>query len=89
MRRRVFARTFAGYAALSFLALAVFAVYTLRLARGLSYDALTRGLESAARTALVAVQPLMAAGRSAELDALASSLVEIAAEHAGETVEID
>jgi two-component system phosphate regulon sensor histidine kinase PhoR len=74
MRRRVLVRTFAGYAALSFLALAVFALYTLRLARGISYDALTRGLESSARTALVAVRPLMDAGRSPALDKLVSSL---------------
>jgi len=74
VKSRVFARTFAGYAALSFLALAAFAFYTLRLERGMSYDALTRGLESAARTAAVAVEPLMAAGRTRALDALVGSM---------------
>jgi two-component system phosphate regulon sensor histidine kinase PhoR len=74
MKQRIFFRAFAGYVALSLLAVLVFASYTLRLARGISQDSLTRGLEIAARTALVSIAPLMGQGRSAALDSLTSAL---------------
>ncbi|MGD0210274.1 MAG: hypothetical protein ABSC14_04760, partial [Desulfomonilia bacterium] len=64
MKHRIFLRVFAGYIALSILAVLVFAFYTLQVARGISHDSLTRGLEIAARTALASVAPLMAQGRS-------------------------
>jgi two-component system phosphate regulon sensor histidine kinase PhoR len=74
VRRRIFARVFAGYVILSLLAVLIFAFYTLRLARGISFDALTRGLESAALTAKVSVTPLLSQGRTAELDALVTRM---------------
>ncbi|MGA2640381.1 MAG: ATP-binding protein [Spirochaetia bacterium] len=74
MKHRIFLRVFAGYIALSILAVLVFAFYTLQVARGISHDSLTRGLEIAARTALASVAPLMAQGRSAALDALAAAV---------------
>lgn len=74
MKQRIFLRAFAGYVALSMLAVLVFAFYTLRVARGISHDSLTRGLESAARTALVSVAPLIGQGRSAALDGLTAAV---------------
>jgi len=74
MKRHIFSRVFAGYAILSLLAVLIFAFYTLRLARGISYDALTRGLESAALTAKVSVTPLLSEGRTAELDSLVTQM---------------
>ena len=74
MRRRIFLRVFAGYAVVSVLAVLVFSFYTRELARRISHDALTRGLESAARAALVSVAPLMSNGRSAALDQLTSAI---------------
>jgi two-component system phosphate regulon sensor histidine kinase PhoR len=74
MKRRIFLRVFVGYVVVSLLAVLVFAVYTLQLARGISHDALTRGLTSAARAALVSVQPLLPQGRSPALDALAAAV---------------
>jgi hypothetical protein len=52
MKRRIFLRVFAGYAVMNILAVLVFAIYALGLGCRISHDALTRGLESAARTAL-------------------------------------
>jgi two-component system phosphate regulon sensor histidine kinase PhoR len=74
MKQRIFLRIFAGYVALSVLAVLVFAFYTLRVARVVSHDSLTRGLESAARAALVSVAPLMGQGRSPALDSLAAAV---------------
>jgi two-component system phosphate regulon sensor histidine kinase PhoR len=74
MRRRIFVRVFAGYACLSLLAVLIFAFYTLRLARGISYNALTQGLESAALTAKVSVTPFLSRGRTAELDSLVTQM---------------
>jgi len=74
MIRRIFLRVFAGYVVVSLLAVLVFAIYFVRVGRGISYDSLTRGLESAARTALVPVLPLMSQGRSAALDALVAAV---------------
>jgi two-component system phosphate regulon sensor histidine kinase PhoR len=74
MKKRIFMRVFTGYVVVSILAVLVFAIYFLRVARGISYDSLTRGLEIAARTALVSVLPLMGQGRSAALDALAAAV---------------
>jgi len=74
MKQRIFLRVFAGYVALSLLAVLVFALYTLEMARGISHDALTRGLESTARAALVSVRPLLPQGRSPALDALAAAV---------------
>ena len=74
MRRRIFLRVFAGYAVVSILAILVFSFYTRDLARRISHDALTRGLESAARAALVSVAPLMTAGRSTALDQLTAAI---------------
>jgi two-component system phosphate regulon sensor histidine kinase PhoR len=74
MKQRIFLRIFAGYVALIVLAVLVFAFYTLRVARVVSHDSLTRGLESAARAALVSVAPLMGQGRSPALDSLAAAV---------------
>jgi two-component system phosphate regulon sensor histidine kinase PhoR len=74
MRRRIFARVLAGYVAVILLAIAVFAAYTLRLSRDISFESLTRGLESAARTAAVPVSPLLGEGRRPALDTLVASL---------------
>ena len=74
MKRRIFLRVFAGYVGLSLVALAAFAIYTISLSRLISLDALTRGLQGAALTAKVAVEPLMALGRSAPLDRLVASM---------------
>jgi two-component system phosphate regulon sensor histidine kinase PhoR len=74
MKRRIFLRVFAGYVVVSLLAVVVFGVYTLQLARGISHDALTRGLTSAAHAALVSVRPLLRQGRSPALDALAAAV---------------
>ncbi|HYW83949.1 MAG TPA: hypothetical protein VFB30_11870, partial [Spirochaetia bacterium] len=74
MNRRIFLRVFAGYVVVSLLAVLVFAIYFVRVGRGISYDSLTRGLESAARTALVSVLPLMSQGRSSALDALVAAV---------------
>jgi two-component system, OmpR family, phosphate regulon sensor histidine kinase PhoR len=74
MRRRIFARVLAGYVAVILLAIVVSAVYTLRLTRDVSFEALTRGLESAARTAAVPVSPLLGEGSGPALDALVASL---------------
>ena len=74
MKRRIFTRVFLGYAIVSFLAVLVFAFYTLRLARDISFDTLTRGLESAALTAKVPITPLLPRGRSSELDALVAGI---------------
>jgi two-component system phosphate regulon sensor histidine kinase PhoR len=74
MKRRIFLRVFLGYAVVSLLAVLVFALYTRELARRISLDALTRGLESAARAALVSAAPLMDHGRSAALDALVAAV---------------
>lgn len=60
MRRSLFLRVWGGYVLVSALAVLLFAGYTLRLVRGSSFDALTRGLESTALTARVAVAPLVA-----------------------------
>ena len=74
MKRRIFLRVFLGYAVVSLLAVLVFSLYTRELARRISHDALTRGLEGAARAALVSVAPLMAGGRSVPLDHLAAAV---------------
>jgi two-component system phosphate regulon sensor histidine kinase PhoR len=74
VKRRIFTRVFLGYAIVSFLAVLVFAFYTLRLARDISFDTLTRGLESAALTAKVPITPLLPRGRSSELDALVAGI---------------
>jgi two-component system phosphate regulon sensor histidine kinase PhoR len=74
MKQRIFLRIFAGYVVLIVLAVLVFAFYTLRVARVVSHDSLTRGLESAARAALVSVAPLMGQGRSPALDSLAAAV---------------
>jgi two-component system, OmpR family, phosphate regulon sensor histidine kinase PhoR len=74
MKQRIFLRVFAGYVVVSLLAVLVFVVYTLQLARSISHDSLTRGLESAARAALVSVSPLMDRGRSPALDTLAAAV---------------
>ncbi|MGO9309065.1 MAG: ATP-binding protein [Spirochaetia bacterium] len=74
MKQRIFLRVFAGYVLLSLLAVLVFAAYTLKTARTISHDTLTRGLEIAARTALVSVSPLMGQGRSAALDRLTAAI---------------
>ncbi len=74
MRKRIFARVFAGYVIVSLLAVLIFAVYTLRLARAISFDSLARGLESAALTAKVPVTPLLGEGRSAALDSLVAAV---------------
>jgi two-component system phosphate regulon sensor histidine kinase PhoR len=74
MKRRIFLRVFAGYVVVSLLAVIVFGVYTLELARRISHDALTRGLTSAAHAALVSVRPLLRQGRSPALDALAAAV---------------
>jgi len=74
MKRRIFARVFAGYAVVSLLSVLIFAFYTRGLARRISYDALTRGLESTARAALVPVAPLFGRGRSPALDGLAAAV---------------
>lgn len=58
MKRRIFLRV-SGYVVVSVLAVLVFGIYTFELARRISLDALTRGLEGAARAALVSVQPLL------------------------------
>ena len=74
MKRRIFVRVFAGYAVVSLLAVLVFALYTRGLARRISYDALTRGLESTARASLVSAAPLINRGRSGELGGLAAAV---------------
>jgi two-component system, OmpR family, phosphate regulon sensor histidine kinase PhoR len=74
MKRRIFVRVFAGYGVVSLLTVLVFALYTRGLAARISYDALTRGLESTARAALASVSPLLGGGRSAALDALAAAV---------------
>lgn len=74
MKRRIFLPVFAGYVGLSLVALTAFAVYTLNLSRGISLEALTRGLRSAALTAKVSVEPLMAQGRTRTLDLLVASM---------------
>lgn len=74
MKKRIFLRVFAGYVVVSILVVLVFAFYSVRVARAISHDSLTRGLESAARTALVSIQPLMGRGRSAALDALVAGV---------------
>jgi two-component system phosphate regulon sensor histidine kinase PhoR len=74
MRRRIVLRVFAGYAVVSVLAVLVFAIYTLEIGRRISRDALTRGLESAARTARVSVAPMLDRGRSRGLDELIAAM---------------
>ena len=74
MKLRIFARVFVGYAVVSLLVVVVFAFYARGLARRTSYDALTRGLESTARAALVSVTPLFGRGRSPALDGLAAAV---------------
>jgi two-component system, OmpR family, phosphate regulon sensor histidine kinase PhoR len=74
MKRRIFSRVFAGYVIVSLLAVLVFAFYTLRQAREISYDALTRGLRGTALAATVPITPLLAAGRTPALDALVSGI---------------
>ena len=74
MKRRIFLRVFAGYVVVSVLAVLVFGIYTFELARRISLDALTRGLEGAARAALVSVQPLLPQGRNPALDALTAAI---------------
>jgi two-component system, OmpR family, phosphate regulon sensor histidine kinase PhoR len=74
MKRRIVVRVFAGYVVVSLLAVLIFAFYTLRVARGISFESLARGLESAALTAKVSVSPLLAGGRTAVLDALVTEM---------------
>jgi two-component system, OmpR family, phosphate regulon sensor histidine kinase PhoR len=74
VKHRIFTRVFLGYAVVSFLAVLVFAFYTLRLARDISFDTLTRGLQSAALTAKVPIIPLLTRGRTPELDALVAGI---------------
>jgi two-component system, OmpR family, phosphate regulon sensor histidine kinase PhoR len=74
VRRHIIVRVLAGYVVLSLIALGAFAIYSVSLARRLSFDALTRGLTATARTALVAVQPLMAGGRAPQLDTLVAGM---------------
>ena len=74
MKRRIFLRVFAGYVIVSLIAVLVFGIYTFELARRISQDALTRGLEGTARAALVSVRPLLPRGRSAALDSLAAAV---------------
>lgn len=73
MKRRIFVRVFAGYAVVSLLSVLVFALYARGLARRISYDSLTRGLEATARAVLVPVAPLLGRGRSPALDELAAA----------------
>jgi two-component system, OmpR family, phosphate regulon sensor histidine kinase PhoR len=70
----IFFRVFLGYVVLSLLAVLIFAFYTMRLAGTMSFDALTRGLESAALTAKVSVIPLLSQGRSVALDQLVAGM---------------
>ena len=74
MKRRIFGRIFAGYILVSLIAVLAFGSYAYWLARGISASSLSRGLEIAARTAKVSVAPLMAKGRTAELDALVAGM---------------
>ena len=74
MKHGIFLRVFAGYVIVSLLAVLIFSFYTLRLVRGISYDALTQGLESAALAAKVPTEPLLAAGRTGALDDLVARL---------------
>jgi len=74
MNRRIFFRVFAGSVGLCLLALVAFTIYTLNLSRAVSVDALTRVLQSAALTAKVAVEPLMAHGRTPAMDSLVGAM---------------
>ena len=74
MKRILLSRVFAGFALLTFLSLLAFFIYTLDVARGMSFDGFARALEQAALTAKAAAAPLMAHGRSPDLDALTSAM---------------
>jgi two-component system, OmpR family, phosphate regulon sensor histidine kinase PhoR len=63
-----------GYILVSLLAVLAFSFYAYRLARDISFASLTRGLEIAARTATVSVDPLLSRGRTPELDALVAGM---------------
>ena len=74
MKKRIFLRVFLNSVVLVLLALAIFSIYTMALLRQVAFQALTRGLTSAALTAKVAVAPLLAGGRGPELDSLARDI---------------
>ncbi len=74
MKRRIVGRIFIGYIIVSLLAVLSFAFYAYRLARDISSTSLIRGLEIAARTATVSVAPLIADGRTPQLDALVAGM---------------
>jgi two-component system phosphate regulon sensor histidine kinase PhoR len=74
LRRRIFTRVFAGYVIVALLAVLGFYLFATGLVRGMSFNALTRGLEGAALTARVAVSPLIGSGRNAALDDLVARM---------------
>ncbi len=71
MKRLLLSRVFGGFALLCIIALLSFFIFTLALARAMTFAAFSGTLEEAALTAKAAAAPLMAGGRSPELEALA------------------
>ena len=70
MRHLFLSRVFVRFALLCVLAVSAFFIFSLILVRSMSYDAVVHGLEQAALTVRGAAAPLMARGRSTDLDSL-------------------
>lgn len=80
MKRLFLSSVFGRFALLCLLILLAFFIYSLSVVRGMSFDAVVHGLEQGALTARGAAAPLMARGRSAELDSLTHSMAREAHE---------
>ena len=80
MRRLLLSRVFGGFALLSILAVLASFIDSLSVVREMSFDRVVHGLQQTALTVRGAAAPLMARGRSSELDSLTRRM-------AGETRE--
>ncbi|HVO39950.1 MAG TPA: ATP-binding protein [Spirochaetia bacterium] len=76
MKRLLLSRVFRGLAVLCAIIIAAFLVFTVSVVRRMTFDSFARALEEAALTAKAAAAPLMARGRSAELQALADAMAQ-------------
>ncbi len=74
MRRLFLSKVFVRFTLLCVVILLAFFIYSLSVVRAMSFDALAHGLEQGALTVRGAAAPLMARGRSAELEALTRSM---------------
>ncbi len=76
MKLRIFLRVFLGFSVLILISLFAFAVFSLRISGAGSREGLEKGLKRTANAAGAALLSLVPAGRSEDMDALASGMAE-------------